>query len=176
MLRTWIRELRTNRDIAASIVFAVVLYGFWLVLAGGTSLPVLLMGVPVVLLPIVLFRWTYRAVASSPIPIRFILLVPFLVTTAREMAKAAFQVAVWTLQVRRPLASWIFAYPTQIDDRLGLLLLSTAITLTPGTISVELGRPERVLHIHALAPRGTTTEEVAAGVRVLERALMRALP
>ncbi len=176
MPTTWIGALRADRDVAASIVFSVVLYGFWLILAGGITPAILVAGIPVVLFPIVLFRWTYRAIASSPIPLRFILLVPFLMTTALEMAKAAIQIAVWTLEVRRPLASWIFAYQSQIDDRLGLLLLSTAITLTPGTISVELERVGCVLHIHALAPRGITTEKVEASVRVLERALMRALP
>ncbi|TVR30009.1 MAG: hypothetical protein EA404_13235 [Spirochaetaceae bacterium] len=169
-------RLHPTPGIMAFIAFALVLYLFWLVIAGNISVPVLLAGIPIVLAPIFLFRWTNRAVVGSPIPLRFLLLGPFIVRTAWEMVKAAIQVAGWTLRVRLPLRSWIFAYPTEIEDRLGLMLLSSAITLTPGTISVELDRVEKVLHIHALAPYDTSTEEVAAGVRLLERALMRALP
>ncbi len=167
--------LRLSGNRVAYGFFSLLLYGFWLIVAGGVSLPILIVGIPVVLVPIVLFRWTYRALASSPIPLHILLVVPFFVRTAVEMVKAAFTVAKWTLDLKHDLRSWIFAYPTEIEDRLGLLLLSTAVTLTPGTISVELDRIEGVLHIHALAPVGTTTEDVIRSVRVLEVSLLRAV-
>lgn len=176
MIKKISSALRVSGNRVAYLFFSALLYAFWLIIAGGFTVPVLLAGFPVVAIPIVLFRWTYKALASSPIPIRFLFVVPFFFRTAVEMVKASFSVAVWTLDFRHELRSWIFSYPTEIEDRLGLLLLSTAITLTPGTISVELDRVEGVLHIHALAPVGTTTESITHGVRVLERSLMRALP
>lgn len=175
MLEKVPNSLRPSGDTVAYGTFSIVLFLFWLVLAGGVSVPIALIGIPVVIVPVVLFRWTYRALSSSPIPVRFLFVIPFLLLTAGEMVRAAFTVAKWTLDVRVQLRSWIFAYPTEIDDRLGLLILSTAITLTPGTISVELDRVGRVLHIHALAPVGTTTEDVVEDVKKLEYSLMRAL-
>ncbi|MEI2384610.1 Na+/H+ antiporter subunit E [Breoghania sp. JC706] len=44
----------------------------------------------------------------------------------------------------------IFAYPLTVDRDFEITLLANLITLTPGTLSVDVSRDRRVLYVHAL--------------------------
>ena len=44
----------------------------------------------------------------------------------------------------------IFAYPLTVDRDFEITLLANIITLTPGTLSVDVSQDRRVLYVHAL--------------------------
>jgi len=166
---------RLRWDVLSYAIFSALLYAFWLVFVGKASLPVLFAGVPVVLIPTLLFRSTYRAVAQSMVLVRAYRLLGFVLLAATEMARASIRVALWSVTPRLRLRSWILAYQTSMEDRLGLLLLSVVVTLTPGTLTMDLDRVEGVMHVHALAPADTDPALVPQAIRRLERPLERAV-
>lgn len=103
-------------------------------------------------------------------------LAQLLVVFAWELVKASATVV---LQVLRPggLRQAVFAVPVPgLSDRL-LTLLANAVSLTPGTLALEVDRPRSVLYVHALnVPAGPNAiEDVRHSIVRLERLAVRAL-
>lgn len=57
------------------------------------------------------------------------------------------------LHPRMPIKPRLFRHPTGLDDDLAVTLLGNSITLTPGTITVESGRDELIVHAISGGPR-----------------------
>jgi multicomponent Na+:H+ antiporter subunit E len=86
---------------------------------------------------------------------------------------SSVRVAVLVLKPNMNLKPGIFAYPLKVDRDAEITLLANLITLTPGTLSVDVSADRRFLYIHALDcsdPDGTR-EEIAIG---FERKIMEA--
>ena len=67
----------------------------------------------------------------------------------------------------------IFAYPLKVDRDFEITLLANLITLTPGTLSVDVSDDRRFLYVHALdcSDPEKTREDIADG---FERKIMEA--
>lgn len=82
--------------------------------------------------------------------VRPVALLRFLAYFAGDLLKASLQVAVLVVHPRRELRQAVIAVPVRgQSDRL-LTLLANAISLTPGTLTLEVDRPGSVLYVHAL--------------------------
>ncbi|MEO0495914.1 MAG: Na+/H+ antiporter subunit E [Pseudomonadota bacterium] len=68
----------------------------------------------------------------------------------RELFMSAWSVAVLVCKPDMKLAPGIFAYPLQVDRDFEITLLANMITLTPGTLSVDVSTDRSTLFIHAL--------------------------
>ncbi len=70
----------------------------------------------------------------------------------RELALSAVNVALWTLRpgLRQKLSPAIIAFPLTVDRDLEITLLANLITLTPGTLSVDVSDDRKWLYVHAL--------------------------
>lgn len=95
----------------------------------------------------------------------------------RELVVASLQVVVLVLRPRLALRQAVIAVPVHGGgDRL-LTLVANAISLTPGTLTLEVDRERSVLHVHVLdvgeGPEGLA--QVRASAARLERAAARAL-
>jgi multicomponent Na+:H+ antiporter subunit E len=67
-----------------------------------------------------------------------------------ELALSAWRVAVIVTRRDMALRPGIFAYPLRVDRDFEITLLANLITLTPGTLSVDVSEDRRFLYIHAL--------------------------
>jgi multicomponent Na+:H+ antiporter subunit E len=69
---------------------------------------------------------------------------------AYEMMMSAIKVTIMVLRQDMNLKSGIFAYETQLTKDSQITLLANLITLTPGTLTVDVSDDERILYIHAV--------------------------
>jgi multicomponent Na+:H+ antiporter subunit E len=90
---------------------------------------------------------------------------------ARELLVANLRVAWLVLRPRRQLRPAIVAVPLDVRGDLAIQLLATTITLTPGTLSLDIASDRRTLYVHVvdLGPAG----DVDAFVRGLKATFER---
>ncbi|WP_163269038.1 Na+/H+ antiporter subunit E [Chelativorans alearense] len=67
-----------------------------------------------------------------------------------ELVLSAWRVAVLVLSPRMELKPGIFAFPLKADRDFEITLLANLITLTPGTLSVDVSEDRKFLYIHAI--------------------------
>lgn len=97
----------------------------------------------------------------------------FLVVFLRELVVANARVAWEVVTPGLRLAPGIVRVPTSCRTDLETTLLANTITMTPGTLTIEVDPASRDLFVHALYVG--SSESVVASVHALERALLRAL-
>ena len=90
----------------------------------------------------------------------------------RQLILSALQVTWLVLQPRLRLRPAIIAYPLTVTTDAQITLLANMITLTPGTLSINVSDDRKTLFIHALdaGSREALISQIAAGfeTRVLE--------
>lgn len=67
-----------------------------------------------------------------------------------ELALSGFRVARDTLSPRMDFRPAIIAFPLELESPVGIMLLANLITLTPGTLSVDVSTDRSTLYIHAM--------------------------
>jgi multicomponent Na+:H+ antiporter subunit E len=67
-----------------------------------------------------------------------------------ELMMSAIKVATMVLSRDMKLKSGIFAYETELKSDAQITLLANLITLTPGTLTIDVSDDGRVLYIHAV--------------------------
>lgn len=109
--------------------------------------------------------------------LRPLALLRFVAFFAVELVKASVTVVVQVLKPRSDLQQAVIAVPVRgVSDRL-LTLVANAVSLTPGTLSLELDRPSSTLYVHVLdVGRGVEgVEKVRRSILRLERLAILAL-
>lgn len=147
---------------------STLLFGFWLVLAGTATPLDIAVGAPVALLLgwwAARFLWPEDAPAlSARQAVRFALYVPRLLG---QVVRAAFQVAEVVLDPRLPLEPVTTWHRTSFSRTVTRTAYANSITLTPGTLTVDLDGD--AFFIHCLAER--FADDIATGE--LERKISR---
>lgn len=89
-----------------------------------------------------------------------------------ELAKSAWKVMVMVLSPKLDLQPGIFAYPLKVERDFEITLLANLITLTPGTLSVDVSDDRKILYVHAIdcADVEGTIKDIAEG---FERKIIR---
>lgn len=92
---------------------------------------------------------------------------------SRELVLSAWRVAVLVLSPRMNLKPGIFAYPLKVDRDFEIAMLANLITLTPGTLSVDVSDDRRILYVHAIdaSEPDAARRDIAEG---FERKIMEA--
>ncbi|GAB4360599.1 MAG: Na+/H+ antiporter subunit E [Oricola sp.] len=67
-----------------------------------------------------------------------------------ELVLSSIRVAMMVLNPKMELKPGIFAYPLKVDRDFEITLLANLITLTPGTLSVDVSDDRRTLYIHTV--------------------------
>lgn len=90
-----------------------------------------------------------------------------------ELMMSAWKVAVLVMTPKMDLKPGIFAYPLRVDRDFEITLLANLITLTPGTLSVDVSEDRRFLYVHAIdcSDADQTRRDIADG---FERKIMEA--
>ncbi|MFQ5848554.1 MAG: Na+/H+ antiporter subunit E [Candidatus Methylomirabilales bacterium] len=120
----------------------------------------LIMGTGIFLLFRPFFPWR-----SSPL--RLLRKIPASLRYARhflyELGKANLQVAYLALHPKMPIRPGIIAFRTRHRSPLGTTVLANSITLTPGTLTMDVTPDGQTLYIHTLDIGDP--EEVREGIR-----------
>jgi multicomponent Na+:H+ antiporter subunit E len=144
-----------------------ILFVFWLALSGKLELKYLLFGlgsaalVTFVTQDLLEPQEGQRRTPSSMA--RFLKagwrLLSYFVWLIYEIVKSNIQVAYIVLHPKLPVNPGLLRFRTRLQSRVGQILLANSITLTPGTITVDL--TEGTYLVHALVPEaaGALLEE-----------------
>ena len=112
---------------------------------------------------------------GSSFAIRLIRVLALVWLFIRELAVSAARVSVLVLRpdMQAHLTPEIIAYPLHLKSDAEITLLANLITLTPGTLSVDVSEDRQTLYIHAL--RVTDKEALIAEIHEgFEKAVARA--
>lgn len=131
----------------AYAILIVLLLGVWLLLTAPFSLQELVLGAVVALIVGLLptgalellaeVKTTPRAIAAA---------VVYLFVFLSELVKANIDVAFRVLSPSLPIKPGIIRITTRLRSKLGRTLLANSITLTPGTITVDLDGEDLYIH------------------------------
>jgi multicomponent Na+:H+ antiporter subunit E len=128
---------------AALLVLSFLLY---LVLTGSTEPDSLYLGaVAALAVSAALLRWIYFPIRYLN-PLRIARLVLYLPFFFLEMIKANLRIALIVLDPGLPIHPEIKSGSTDLKSGYGRLLLANSITLTPGTLTVDLNEDEYQIH------------------------------
>ena len=141
-----------------SLALAVLLFGFWLLLSGHYTVWLIGAGALTAIVVALLGRRVGYA-DEEGVPIDRIIgglgYWPWLVI---EIAKSVFTVSRIILNPRLPISPRLIKTPCGPKSAVGIATYANSITLTPGTITVEVDRRRGEFVVHAL------TEEAASAL------------
>jgi multicomponent Na+:H+ antiporter subunit E len=126
-----------------SLIFACV----WVAVTGAFTVPNLALGFVFGAASLFFIRNDIAASAFIFRPRRILSLAGLFVY---ELMMSAIKVATLVLRPKLDLKPGIFAYDTSLTKDGHITLLANLITLTPGTLTVDVSDDERTLYIHAL--------------------------
>lgn len=149
-----------------SLVFAVV----WVAVTGSGTLHNLIFGFALSTLSLWIVR---EQMSARGYWRRMGRILSLLVLFFKELALSAWKVAVLVMSPRMELKPGIFAYPLTVDRDFEITLLANLITLTPGTLSVDVSADRKTLFVHAIdcSEPEATRRDIATG---FERKIMEA--
>ena len=128
--------------------FTIALFALaWLAVSGSFTLPNLVLGLAAGALSLVLIRDHIQPDGRRIRPLK-VLSLSLLFVKALELS--AWKVAVLVASPKMVLKPGIFAFPLTVDRDFEITLLANLITLTPGTLSVDVSEDRTVLYVHAL--------------------------
>lgn len=128
---------------AISILMAVI----WATVSGSFTLLNVLFGFILSILTLYLLRERFVGSDYTSRSRRILSLVMLFLV---ELAKSAWRVATLVLRPKMDLKPGIFAYPLTVKSDWEISLLANLITLTPGTLSVDVSEDRQTLYVHAL--------------------------
>lgn len=168
--------MRKNTALAArareAAILFVTLMLFWVILVDTLAVDSLFIGAVIALGVAALYRnglsffTEFRAT-----PAAFVAGFLFYGYFFRELVKANLRLARIVLSPGLPIDPGIIKVRTRLQSRMGRLMLANSITLTPGTLSVEV--KDEWLYVHCVTlgatdVEGATAEVVAGFERYLE--------
>jgi len=132
---------------AFQILLNFFLAFLWMFLSGSFTTSAFLIGYGLGLLTMFAMRRTFKTrLYLGPV----VALVALLLRFFYELIVANFQVLSIILKPRLDIKPGIFAYETELTLDWQVTLLSLLITLTPGTLVVDISDDTKTLYIHAL--------------------------
>nr|WP_316653221.1 Na+/H+ antiporter subunit E [uncultured Gellertiella sp.] len=131
----------------ARIPHLLILTGFWLALTGSLSILNLLLGLVVAALALVILG---DQLPGTGFRLRPVAALALLLLFLKELMKSAWRVATLVLDPRMSITPAIVVVPVSLTGDAELTLLANLITLTPGTLTVDVAQDRRALYVHAL--------------------------
>ncbi|WP_455272280.1 Na+/H+ antiporter subunit E [Rhizobium herbae] len=154
------------------IILNLVLTLVWALVSGSFSAHNLVLGFAVGALSMWLVREQFPAVLHRVSLLKLLLLGAVFF---KELWLSAFKVAIIVLRPNMRLRPGIFAFPLTLTRDFEITLLANLITLTPGTLSVDVSEDRKVLYVHALDCHDPAAERRAIS-NGFERRIREAFP
>jgi len=160
-----------------SVYLFMILFGFWFILSGKTDAFHLIMGLASTLFVTLVSRSLF--VFSSPAGFQlnsmaiFVLvgrLFRYILWLMGEIIIANFQVAYLVLHPKMPISPRIVSFRKKFSHEVADLALANSITLTPGTITLDVEKDQFIIHAiskeaaHGLMSRDSLKNGMSAKV------------
>lgn len=125
----------------------ILTFLFWLLLTFDLSLANILVGAAAALLTSLLFaKYFFSKVVKFIQPVRYFWLLVYLVIFTWECIKANFDVAYRVIHPSMPIKPGIVKVKLELKSDFARTMLANSITMTPGTISVDIVGDELFVH------------------------------
>jgi multicomponent Na+:H+ antiporter subunit E len=144
----------------------------WATVSGSFAVHNLLLGFAAGALSIWLVR---EQLAVARHRVRFTKLLLLAGLFFKELSLSAVKVAILVLRPNMQLRPGIFAFPLTLTRDFEITLLANLITLTPGTLSVDVSEDRKTLYVHALDCHDPAAEKRAIS-NGFERRIREAFP
>ena len=149
------------------VLLVLVLALGWAAMTGSLTAANLLLGALLAAYAVFILRRSY----ARPAALRRIgQIIGLTALFMRELLVSAFRVAAVVLSpdLGRALRPAIIAFPLTVKSDAEIALLANLITLTPGTLSVDVSADHSVLYVHVLTldTREKLIAEIAGGFEV----------
>jgi multicomponent Na+:H+ antiporter subunit E len=129
------------------LVLFIILLIFWLLLTFNLQLSNLLTGIAAALITTLIFgKFFVERTNKFFQPVRYFWLVVFLVVFIWECLKANLEVAYRVLHPKMPIKPGIVKVKLGLKSDMAKTMLANSITMTPGTLSVDL--VDDILYVH----------------------------
>ncbi len=125
----------------------IMLTLIWVMLSGNTSIPNFGFGFA---LGFVILYLTVRGIDNRRYFYRVPRMIRFILRYIYEMLKANLQVTRTILMRRMDVAPAIIKYPLEAKTDFEITMLSNIISLTPGTLVMDISDDKKVMYIHTL--------------------------
>ena len=122
--------------------------GFWIVLTERLTISSTIVGFIIAVIIYIYVKDAYKGIKIIGAVKQIPLWILFLLQLVGAIIIANFQVAIIVLSKNMPIKPEIVTYKTQVNSDLLKTILANAITLTPGTMTVDIA--EDKLRIHCL--------------------------
>ncbi len=129
------------------IVAFIVLLIFWLLITFNLSWPNIITGALAALIAVFLFGHNFVSSTGKLIqPHRYFWFIIYLFIFVWEVLKANFDVAYRVIHPRMPIKPGIVRVPLEVKSDIAKTMLANSITMTPGTIAVDIIGDELFVH------------------------------
>ncbi|MDA3940675.1 MAG: Na+/H+ antiporter subunit E [Spirochaetia bacterium] len=146
-------------------ISVLLLLGVWLLLNASLSPVVIVSGLIVSLIIAVLFSLrhpVFKEMKLNPRALAYFIIYFFVF--AIELVKANFDVARRVLSPSLPINPGIVEVKTRLKSKIGRLFLANSITLTPGTLTVDIKGDSLFIHWIDV----TSTDTLGATKKIVE--------
>jgi multicomponent Na+:H+ antiporter subunit E len=144
------------------LLFAT-LFLFWILLNASLAADALIVGLFAAFFIALLFRDSLAVISEfRATPRAFVTAVLYFFYFLKELVKSNINVARIVLAPALPLKPGIVKVRTRLKSRMGRLLLANSITLTPGTLTVEMDG--EWLYIHWVTVDSADIDAATAGI------------
>jgi multicomponent Na+:H+ antiporter subunit E len=125
----------------------ILTFVFWLLLTFDLSVPNLVAGGAAALVTSLLFtKYFFHGVVKFIQPVRYFWLLVYLFIFTWECIKANFDVAYRVLHPAMPIKPGIVKVKLELQSDFARTMLANSITMTPGTITVDIIDDELYVH------------------------------
>lgn len=163
-----VKHTKQNKQRAKLVAIGteyILLFAFWVLISGHHQLEYLLIGIGASALVTFLTNdilFDPKGNRESSLSVKYVLsciwrfinYIPWLVWA---IIKANVQVALIILNPRMPIAPGFITFKTKLTKKTSLVTLANSITLTPGTITVDLKGDTYI--VHAIVPEAASDLE-----------------
>jgi multicomponent Na+:H+ antiporter subunit E len=127
------------KHVPAALLLFVTLFAFWLLLNGSLDRDVVVVGAVAGAVIALAFAGNISFLSEfRATPRAFVAMLLYIPYFAKELVKANLVVARIVLSPSLPLKPGVVKVHTNLKSRIGRALLANSITLTPGTLTVEM--------------------------------------
>ena len=152
------------------VLTVLIMFVFWIFLSGEFSFILLLSGVISSLL--VSYMSNDLLIGNGDMKlgfirtIRFIRFLPWLLW---QIVLANIDLAIRTLHPKMPINPMLINFKNNLKTDLGMVILANSITLTPGTVTIDVNENEFLVHvISEKAAQSLISGEMQARVKKIE--------
>lgn len=159
-------------------IYAILmLFITWLIITGRLSVVNLGLGLALSVLVVLIIQSSFTRRVAVKLLTNWFYALYYLVLLAIEVFTASYKVAYFVLTPNSSAKAGIVRLPTSVGDSdqlIKLTLLANTITLTPGTLTVDLDTTRNDLYVHWLniqaeEPEAAQEEIVGSFERIIRR-------